>query len=138
MDPDIGGSTAHDGPDSAAVVDDREWIDRIRSGSARALETLFRSHASELTAFAFRYVQSYDAAVRVVRDVFTRLWRGRHSWAFHGSVRGNLFASAHRVALEELHRTHSEARWHAGLPTAATHAKGALDDDSGGGNGQED
>ena len=139
MESDIGGSTTHDGPESAAVVDDREWIDRIRSGNARALETLFRKHASELTAFGFRYVQSYEAAVRVVRDVYTRLWRGRHSWAFHGSVRGNLFASAHRVALEELHRTHCEARWHAGLPMAPTQPKAAADDETGGsGNGQED
>jgi DNA-directed RNA polymerase specialized sigma24 family protein len=139
MESEIGGNTTRDGPGSAAVVDDREWIDRIRSGSARALETLFRNHASELTAFAFRYVQSYEAAVRVVRDVYTRLWRGRHSWAFHGSVRGNLFASAHRVALEELHRTHCEARWHAGLPTPSTQAKGAADDEHGTvGNGPED
>jgi len=98
------------------MTDDREWIDRIRGGSPRALESLFRTHARGLTAFAFRYVQSYDAAARVVDEVFARLWRGRHSWAFHGSVRGNLYASTHRVSLEELKRTRSEARWHAGLP----------------------
>ena len=102
---------------SAFQTDDREWIDRIRGGSTRALESLFRTHARGLTAFAFRYVQTYDAAARVVDEVFARLWRGRHSWAFHGSVRGNLFAATHRVSLEELKRTRSEARWHAGLPT---------------------
>ncbi len=73
-------------------------------------------YARPLTAFAHRYVQSLSAAQAVVEDVFVRLWRGRHSWAFHGTVRGNLFASTHRVALEALHRMHRESRWHAGLP----------------------
>jgi RNA polymerase sigma factor (sigma-70 family) len=104
--------------DSGSVTDDREWIDRIRTGDTGALETLFRTHVRGLTAFAFRYVQSYDTAAHVVTEVFTRLWQGRHSWAFHGSVRGNLFASTHRVGLDELRRTRSEARWHAGLPPA--------------------
>ncbi len=111
---------------SAFLTDDREWIDRIRGGSTRALESLFRTHARGLTAFAFRYVQTYDAAARVVDEVFARLWRGRHSWAFHGSVRGNLYAATHRVSLEELKRTRSEARWHAGLPVTDT-AAGELD-----------
>jgi len=119
MDPKIGSGTPHDSPDLALVTDDREWIERIRGSNVRALETLFGMHVCELTAFAFRYVQSYDATLGIVYEVFVRLWRGRHSWAFHGSVRGNLFAATHRVALEELHRTHNESRWHAGLPTAA-------------------
>lgn len=117
MDPDEGVS-ASGRPDTGSIADDRDWIDRIRGGSTNALEKLFHTHVRGLTAFAFRYVQSYDAAAQVVTEVFTRLWQGRHSWAFHGSVRGNLFASAHRVALEELRRTRSEARWHAGLPSA--------------------
>jgi RNA polymerase sigma-70 factor, ECF subfamily len=117
MDP-AGGVNAPGDADPGSVTDDREWIDRIRTGNTSALETLFRTNVRGLTAFAFRYVQSYDAAAHVVTEVFTRLWQGRHSWAFHGSVRGNLFASAHRVALEELRRTRSEARWHAGLPPA--------------------
>jgi RNA polymerase sigma-70 factor (ECF subfamily) len=100
------------------VTDDRDWIDRIRSGNAKSFEALFRLYVRPLTAFAFRYVQSYDAAIGVVDEVFARLWRGRHSWAFHGSVRANLFASAHRVALETLHRTRNDARWHAGLSGA--------------------
>lgn len=108
--------TANDRAPSAFLTDDREWIDRIRGGSPRALESLFRTHVRSLTAFAFRYVQSYDSAARVVDEVFARLWRGRHSWAFHGSVRGNLYASTHRVSLEALKRTRTEARWHAGLP----------------------
>jgi RNA polymerase sigma-70 factor, ECF subfamily len=117
MDP-AEGVSASGHSDPASAPDDREWIERIRSGNTTALETLFRTHVRGLTAFAFRYVQSYDAAAHIVTEVFTRLWQGRHSWAFHGSVRGNLFASTHRVALEELRRTRSEARWHAGLPPA--------------------
>jgi|GEM_PF-3077410 len=100
----------------ALVTDDRDWIERIRGGNPRALELLFRTHLRPLTAFAYRYVQSREASIAVVQEVFARLWRGRHSWAFHGSVRGNLFASAHRAALESLHRMRNEARWHAGLP----------------------
>jgi RNA polymerase sigma-70 factor (ECF subfamily) len=100
----------------ALVPEDREWIDRVRSGNQQAFEALVRLYARPLTAFAHRYVQSLSAAQAVVEDVFVRLWRGRHSWAFHGTVRGNLFASTHRVALEALHRMHRESRWHAGLP----------------------
>ena len=131
MDQAVNAPAASDRAGSAFMTDDREWIDRIRGGSTRALESLFRTHARELTAFAFRYVQSYDAAARVVDEVFTRLWRGRHSWAFHGSVRGNLFASAHRVSLEVLKRTRSEARWHAGLPVTDP-PPGELDQSTGG------
>ncbi len=98
------------------VPEDREWIERVRGGNQPAFESLFRLYVRPLTAFAHRYVQSLGAAQSVVGEVFARLWRGRHSWAFHGTVRGNLFASAHRVALEALHRTHRESRWHAGLP----------------------
>jgi RNA polymerase sigma-70 factor (ECF subfamily) len=100
----------------ALVPEDREWIERIRGGNQAAFEALFRLYVRPLTAFAHRYVQSLSAAQSVVDDVFARLWQGRHSWAFHGTVRGNLFASTHRVALEALHRTHRESRWHAGLP----------------------
>ncbi len=98
------------------VPEDREWIERVRGGNQPAFESLFRLYVRPLTAFAHRYVQSLSTAQSVVDEVFVRLWRGRHSWAFHGTVRGNLFASAHRVALEALHRTHRESRWHAGLP----------------------
>ncbi len=100
----------------ALVPEDREWIERVRSGSHTAFEALFRLYVRPLTAFAHRYVQSLSAAQAVVDEVFVRLWRGRHSWAFHGTVRGNLFASTHRVALEALQRAHRESRWHAGLP----------------------
>ncbi len=131
LDQAVNAPAASDRAGSAFMTDDREWIDRIRGGSTRALESLFRTHARELTAFAFRYVQSYDAAARVVDEVFTRLWRGRHSWAFHGSVRGNLFASTHRVSLEVLKRTRSEARWHAGLPVTDP-PPGELDQSTGG------
>lgn len=104
------------GASLALVPDDREWIDRVRRGDRTALESLFRVHVRVLTAFAHRYVQSISAAHEVVREVYVRLWQGRHSWAFHGSLRGCLYASTHRVALEALHRTHRESRWHAGLP----------------------
>ncbi len=100
----------------ALVPEDREWIERVRGGSQPAFESLFRLYVRPLTAFTHRYVQSLSGAQAVVDEVFTRLWRGRHSWAFHGTVRGNLFASAHRAALEALHRAHHESRWHAGLP----------------------
>lgn len=100
----------------ALVPEDRDWIERIRGGNQPAFESLFRLYVRPLTAFAHRYVQSLSAAQSVVDDVFARLWQGRHSWAFHGTVRGNLFASTHRVALEVLNRTHRESRWHAGLP----------------------
>ena len=96
--------------------EDRDWIERIRGGNQAAFESLFRRYVRPLTAFAHRYVQSLSAAQSVVDEVFARLWQGRHSWAFHGTVRGNLFASTHRVALEVLNRTHRESRWHAGLP----------------------
>ena len=98
------------------VPEDREWIERVRGGNQPAFESLFRLYVRPLTAFSHRYVQSLSGAQSVVDEVFGRLWRGRHSWAFHGTVRGNLFASAHRVALEALSRTHRDSRWHAGLP----------------------
>ena len=107
-------------PTSGAVLvlvpEDREWIERVRGGNQPAFESLFRLYVRPLTAFAHRYVQSLSTAQSVVDEVFVRLWKGRHSWAFHGTVRGNLFSSAHRVALEALNRTHRESRWHAGLP----------------------
>src|ERR1700724_2159578 len=93
------------------VTEDREWLDRIRGGNQAALELLFRTHVRTLTAFAHRYVQSLSGAQEVVQEVFVRLWQGRHSWAFHGTVRGHLFASAHRVSLEALRRMHRESRW---------------------------
>jgi RNA polymerase sigma-70 factor (ECF subfamily) len=98
------------------VPEDRDWIERIRSGNHLAFEALYRRSVRPLTAFAHRYVQSLSGAQSVVDEVFARLWTGRYSWAFHGTVRGHLFASAHRVALEVLNRTHRDARWHAGLP----------------------
>jgi RNA polymerase sigma factor (sigma-70 family) len=109
-------ATTPSGAGLALVADDRDWIDRIRRGDRTALESLFRTYVRPLTAFAHRYVQSITAAHEVVREVYARLWEGRHSWAFHGSLRGCLYASTHRVALEALHRTHRESRWHAGLP----------------------
>ena len=116
MDPAIDSTTSDASAEIAFVADDREWVELLRSGNVYALEALFRKHVCGMTAFAFRYVPSHDGAIRLVHDVFARLWRARHSWAYYGSVRGTLFAATHRAGIEELHRTHNEGRWHAGLP----------------------
>jgi len=95
---------------------DRHWRERIRASDAAALEELFALYGRPLVSFAYRYVESADLALSIVEGVFVRLWRGRHSLAFRGSVRGYFYAAAHRSALDTLGRLHAESRWRAGLP----------------------
>lgn len=89
---------------SVPDLGDRSWIERIRAGDARALESVFRRLAPALCAFVYRYVRSREAAEDIVQDLFLVLWRQRSVLDVRGSLTTYLFTAARNRALNHLKR----------------------------------
>ncbi len=92
-----GGGTPDQGPDATAAVAFRELFDR---------------HFAELYRFAYRYVQSVEAAKDLVHEAFLRLWQQRHQVDLAGpGVRSYLYTIARYQSLDHLRRRRVEEQW---------------------------
>jgi RNA polymerase sigma-70 factor, ECF subfamily len=93
---DIGGD-ADDGPDAPAAI---------------AFRGLFELHFEELYRFAYRYVQSAEAAKDLVHEAFLRLWRQRAQVQLSGpTARSYLYTVVRYQALDQLRHRRVEERW---------------------------
>jgi RNA polymerase sigma-70 factor (ECF subfamily) len=84
---------------------------QIRAGDPAAFEELVLTYAQPLTAFAWRYLRSADAAADVAQDVFAHVWEHRAGLVVRGSLRAYLFAAARNRSLNALDHERVEARW---------------------------
>lgn len=96
---------------SIRLLDERELVRRVRTGDERALESIFRSHHTELWRFARSIVRESAVAEEIVQEVFLSVWRERADWEPSGAVRGWLFAAVRHHALNHLRHERVVARF---------------------------
>ncbi len=94
-----------------SVPDWPDLVARVRAGDPGGLETIFRTFAGPLAAFAYRYVGSRDTAAELVQDVFYRIWRGRASWHIEGSLQAYLYRATRNRVFDYLKHQRIERRW---------------------------
>jgi RNA polymerase sigma-70 factor (ECF subfamily) len=81
---------------------ERQWLEQVRTGDAKAFEELFRAYAEALCAYVFTYVDSRETAQELVQDLFTRVWQSRHTLDMPRSVRAYLYTAARNRAINYL------------------------------------
>jgi len=95
----------------APTIGEDPSIAAIRLGDSRAFETLYRTHAPGLLAFAVRWLRASDDAEGVVQDVFMRLWEQRASLAVRVSLRALLYRATRNRLLDVAKRGRVELAW---------------------------
>lgn len=104
---------------------DLKWARQIQDGDESAFESLFRTYADRLCAFADQYVGAPEVAEEIVQDLFFEIWRRRATWHPNTNVRAYLYKAARNKALDYLkhQRVVDEWKQQAGIAeTAASHA----------------
>jgi RNA polymerase sigma-70 factor, ECF subfamily len=91
-------------------MNDRELLQRLRTGDAAAVEALYRAHFRGLCAFAARITGSVDAGEEIAEDVIVRVWERRDALAVRTTLRAYLFGAVRREALLHLRNASSRAR----------------------------
>lgn len=66
------------------------------------VEQLFRLYYKVLRAYAFRFVNDWEAAEDIVQDVFVALWSKRDHVELEGAVKAYLFKSVYHKSLNYL------------------------------------
>lgn len=59
------------------AISDRALVDRLGEGNGRALDVLFRRHATTVFAYAVSRLRNRTDAEEVVQDTFVILWERR-------------------------------------------------------------
>jgi RNA polymerase sigma-70 factor, ECF subfamily len=92
-------------------MEDRDLVNRVRTGDDKALESIFREHYAGLVAFAARYVGERARAEELVQSLFADLWADRARWRVDRSVRGYLYTAVRNRALNARRRALVEVDW---------------------------
>ena len=83
---------------------DADWIDAARAGSLDALGELYRRHANDVHALAFRITLSRDDAADVLQELFVGLPRALRSYREHGRFESWLMQVTVRLCLMHMRR----------------------------------
>ena len=87
---------------SGRSLDNRELLERLRSGDQTAFDTIFRTWYAPLVRLAEGLVGTRAPAEEIVQDVMLELWRRRETLDAEGSPRAYLFQSTRNRALNHL------------------------------------
>jgi RNA polymerase sigma-70 factor (ECF subfamily) len=90
---------------------EQRLIAGVRAGDAAAFESIFRTYAPKLGAFAGRFIGSSEIGAELVQDVFLRVWRDRAAWDVQGTLKAYLFSAVRNRALDYLKHATVESRW---------------------------
>ena len=93
------------------IVENPEWLVRIRAGDEASFEVLFRTFAPGLCAFVTGYVGSREVAEEIVQDLFFAIWRRHKQLTIESSIANYLYAGARNRAFDWLKRDRT-ARHH--------------------------
>lgn len=80
-----------------AYLTDIQILEALRSGEAKALDTLFRQHYAYLCKVVFRVLPDAATAEDLVQEVFYEVWRKRE----HIQIQTSLLAYLHRSAVNK-------------------------------------
>ena len=83
-------------------MDDRDLLERLKSGDQAAFDTIFRAHYAHLVAFGQSMLHDRGAAEDVAQEVMLELWRRRDSIAISESLRAYLLRATRNRSLNQL------------------------------------
>lgn len=81
-----------------------QLVDQIRKGDHQAFEQLFFDYFFSLCSYAFQITQSNDRAKDIVQEVFYKIWKHRHKWNIHTSLKAYLFRVVRNEALNQINK----------------------------------
>lgn len=76
------------------MIEERLYIHRMKAGSQKAFDKLYKMYVRRLYGFCYQYTKSREDAEEVVQDVFLKLWAGREILQAEDTIRPWLFATA--------------------------------------------
>jgi len=83
-------------------MDDRDLLERLKSGDQAAFDTVFRAHYAHLVAFAQGMLRDRSAAEDVAQEVMLELWRRRTEISISESLRAYLLRATRNRSLNQL------------------------------------
>jgi RNA polymerase sigma-70 factor (family 1) len=95
------------------MFSDNDIFKQIQQGNKAAFETFFKTHYSNLCAYANKYVQDIDAAEEIVQELFFQIWQRKEELTITSSLKSYLFRSVHNSCLnyikqKSIHRKHEQ------------------------------
>ena len=92
-------------------IPETDLLARIRAGDRAAFERLFRTWYPRLADWAFRLLESRDAAEDAVQEVFVAIWQGRERLPEAQSIAAYLHRAVRNRALNQLRQQKTAGRW---------------------------
>jgi len=86
-------------------------LDRIRAGDEDAFEAFFRAWYPRLADYAFRMLDSRDAAEDVVQNLFVALWNRREGLPEGDKMAAYLHRAVRNRSLNQLRSRKTARRW---------------------------
>jgi len=83
-------------------MDDRDLLERLKSGDQAAFYSIFRAHYAHLVAFSQGMLRDRSAAEDVAQEVMLELWRRRGELAISESLRAYLLRATRNRSLNQL------------------------------------
>jgi RNA polymerase sigma-70 factor, ECF subfamily len=83
-------------------MDDRDLLERLKSGDQAAFDTVFRAHYAQLVAFAQGMLRDRAPAEDVAQEVMLELWRRRMEISISESLRAYLLRATRNRSLNQL------------------------------------
>jgi RNA polymerase sigma-70 factor (ECF subfamily) len=102
----------HTPRDGAGGRAERQLLDALHVGDARAFEVIFRRYAAALCDFAFSYVRARETAEEIVQDLFCWVWEQRFTVEMPHGMRPWLFLAVRNRSLNALRNRRVELSIH--------------------------
>ena len=86
------------------MIDEKELILSVKSGSECSYKALYELWVSRLYRFVYHYVKSETVTDDIVQETFLRIWNNRSKLDPECSFKSYLFTISYRLLLKEIHR----------------------------------
>jgi RNA polymerase sigma-70 factor (ECF subfamily) len=84
----------------------------LKTGNAKAYETLFRQLYEPLCRYAFSILQNYEETEDIVQDVFCKFWNLRDKMEIHTSIKSYMYRMVHNSCLNKVKKTQMQSEHH--------------------------
>ena len=91
-------------------MDDRELLNRLKSGDQAAFDSIFRTHYAHCVRFAQGLLRDRSTAEDVAQEVMVELWRRREELAIYESLRAYLLRATRNRSLNQLRHANVQRR----------------------------
>lgn len=91
-------------------MDDRELLDRLKTGDQTAFDAIFRAHYASLVSLAQGMLRDQSAAEDVAQEVMLELWRRRADVSIQESLRAYLIRSTRNRSLNQIRHANVQRR----------------------------